>query len=86
MDLNNLSSATSTPINCKSLLSSVQNSSLKKRDYQAFNQMIKDDEKIPKKFDLGQAQQNEPADDEIEEPEVKRQKIEVKQSETEEEE
>lgn len=48
--------------------------------------MIKDDEKIPKKFDLGQAQQNEPADDETEEPEVKRQKIEVKQSETEEEE
>ena len=85
MDLNNLSSATSTPINCKSLLSSVQNSSLKKRDYQAFNQMIKDDEKIPKKFDLGQDEQNEPAD-ETEQPEIKRQKIEIKHSETEEEE
>ena len=29
----NVSSATSTPINCKSLFSSVHNSSLKKRDY-----------------------------------------------------
>jgi len=55
MDLNNFSSATSTPINCKSSgISSVQNSSLKKRDYEAFNQMIKDKETIPKSFDLGQ--------------------------------
>ena len=33
VDLINVSSATSTPINCKSLFSSVHNSSLKKRDY-----------------------------------------------------
>ena len=31
--LQNYSSATSTPINCKSQFSSVNNSSLKKRDY-----------------------------------------------------
>jgi len=33
VDLINVSSATSTPINCKSMFSSVHNSSLKKRDY-----------------------------------------------------
>lgn len=37
VDLKDQSSATSTPINCKSLQSSVQNSNLKKRNYQEFN-------------------------------------------------
>ena len=41
IDLQNCSSANSTPINCKSIPSSVQNSTLKKRNYQEYNQTIK---------------------------------------------
>lgn len=84
IDINNCSSANSTPINCKSLTSSNQNSTLKKRNYQEYLDIIEQEEKEITQFKDKVESSSSSSHQTEEEPEEsqKRQKVEEPEGET----
>jgi len=79
IDINNCSSANSTPINNKSIQSSAQNSSLKKRAYQDYHDIIEKEKLTNKEATSSEDEEDSLKYEEAVEP--KRLKIEEEKSE-----